>query len=131
MGGSARRVDDGWCRGVARRRSVRRRGGSKVGAAPRPVDGPAITHSHVAVLESRLDRGDPGDAHQPETRRAMARALAEQIEILRSARADLAALSDAPAWAAYEEGPWPVPHDPIFDFTTTPPGLEWLDRLAR
>jgi hypothetical protein len=98
---------------------------------PRPLDGPAITDGRVAVLESRLDRGEPGDAHQPQHRGAMARALADQVEILRSARAAAAALTDPPAWAAYERGPWPVPHDPIFDFTSTPEGFEWLDRIAQ
>jgi hypothetical protein len=99
---------------------------------PRPLAGPAITDGRVAVLESRLDRGEPGDAHQPELRRAMARALAEQVDLLRArSAAALAALADPPAWAAYERGPWPMPHDPIFDFTTTPAGFEWLDRLAQ
>lgn len=27
--------------------------------------------------------------------------------------------------------PWPTPHDPVFDFTTTPPEYAWLDSLAR
>jgi len=43
----------------------------------------------------------------------------------------MAALAEPPAWADYEGGPWPVPHDPIFDFTTTPAGFTWLDRLAQ
>jgi len=43
---------------------------------------------------------------------------------------DVERLAAATAWAAYEGGPWPVPHDPIFDFTTTPTGFEWLDAVA-
>jgi hypothetical protein len=98
---------------------------------PRPLDGPASTDGLVAVLESRMERGEPGDAHQPAVRRAMAQALANQVAILRAARLEMAALAEPPAWAAYEGGPWPVPHDPIFDFTTTPDGFAWLDRLAQ
>jgi len=98
---------------------------------PRPLDGPASTDGLVAVLESRLERGQPGDAHQPAIRRALAHSLAEQVEILRAARSELAALEDPPAWADYEGGPWPVPHDPIFDFRATPADFAWLDRLAQ
>ncbi len=40
-----------------------------------------------------------------------------------------AALSDGRQ--GYEHGPWPQPHDPILDFTTTPPAFTWLADLAR
>lgn len=40
-------------------------------------------------------------------------------------------LAHPPAWVNYEAGPWPEPHDPIFDFTVTPPGVQWLDQLAQ
>lgn len=61
----------------------------------------------------------------------MTRSLAEQITILRSVSAPDSGLLKPPAWADYSNGPWPVPHDPIFDFTTTPVGFEWLDRIAQ
>lgn len=35
-----------------------------------------------------------------------------------------------PAWCRYQAGPWPTPHDPVFDFTGTPDGYAWLDRFA-
>jgi Phosphotransferase enzyme family len=98
---------------------------------PTPLDGPVAAGSRVVVLESRLDRGAVGDAHQPVVRGSMAGALAAQVEILRVVPAATSPLADPPAWVAYERGPWPVPHDPIFDFTVTPPGFEWLDRVAQ
>ena len=85
----------------------------------------------VVVLESWLDAGEVGDAHQPAVRQAMASALAEQVDLLRGVPAAASPLADPPAWIRYEGGPWPVPHDPIFDFTHTPPGHAWLDHLAR
>lgn len=36
----------------------------------------------------------------------------------------------APAWARYQQGPWPVPHDPIFDFTSRSERFGWVDELA-
>ena len=54
----------------------------------------------------------------------MAQALLEQIRILRSVPELRSGLLKPPAWAAYDQGPWPIPHDPIFDFTTTPVGYE-------
>jgi hypothetical protein len=33
---------------------------------PLPVDGPAVTAGRVAVLESLLDAGTPGNAHEPD-----------------------------------------------------------------
>lgn len=97
---------------------------------PRPVDDPVTWDSRVITLESWQDPGDLADARQPAIRRAIARALAEQVRILRSVQADALA-EDRPAWTRYEGGPWPVPHDSFFDFTVTPPGYEWLGPLAR
>ena len=97
---------------------------------PAPLDGPVEVDSRVVLLEALLDRGERGDAHHAATRRAMARALAEQISILRSVPPLQSGLLKPPAWAAYHNGPWPKPHDPIFDFSTTPVGFEWLDHLA-
>jgi hypothetical protein len=61
----------------------------------------------------------------------MAQALAQQLTILRAVPALRSHLLKPPAWADYNNGPWPVPHDPLFDFTTTPVGFEWLDHLAQ
>lgn len=43
---------------------------------PSPLDGPLEVDGHVVVLETRLERGERGDAHQAAARRAMAQALA-------------------------------------------------------
>jgi Phosphotransferase enzyme family len=98
---------------------------------PVPLDGPVAAGSQVVLVESRLDRGQVGDAHQADIRRSMAQTLARHLELLRAVPATSSPLVDPPAWVDYEGGPWPVPHDPIFDFTVTPPGFQWLDRLAQ
>jgi hypothetical protein len=97
---------------------------------PEPLDGPATTDGLTAVIETLLTDGEPGNGHQPSTRRAMAHSLFEQLELLRGAAVD-GLVAGAPAWSHYELGPWPQPHDPIFDFTTTPQAFTWLDDLAR
>ena len=97
---------------------------------PSPLDAPVEVDGHVVLLEALLDRGERGDAHHAVTRRAMAQALSEQIRILRSVPGLQSSLVKPPAWAAYDHGPWPIPHDPIFDFTATPVGFEWLDHIA-
>jgi hypothetical protein len=97
---------------------------------PAPLDGPVEVEGHVVVLEALLDGGVRGDAHIATTRQAMARALSEQIRILRSIPELQSRLLTPPGWADYARGPWPTPHDPIFDFTTTPGGFEWLDHIA-
>ena len=97
---------------------------------PEPLDGPATTDGLTAVVETLCSDGPPGNSHEPTTRRAMAHALFEQLELLRGAPV-AGLVAGAPAWAHYEHGPWPQPHDPIFDFTTTPPAFTWLDDLAR
>lgn len=97
---------------------------------PTPLDGPAVTDGRVAVIETLLDVGETGDIRQDATRRAAAASLAQQVALLRDLSAFAAALTDPPAWARYRDGPWPVPHDSIFDFTDTPAGFGWLDDLA-
>ena len=98
---------------------------------PTPLNGPAATGGLTATTETWLDDGVPGDAHRPATRRAVARSLAEQVELLRALPAvHRDALRHPPAWAVYQGGPWPTPHDPVFDFTTTPLEHAWIDELA-
>jgi Phosphotransferase enzyme family len=97
---------------------------------PRPIGEPAATAGHVVVLETFLDRGRLADAHRPQVRRSMAWALAQQVVLLKDVRADILA-TGKPAWAAHEHGPWPTPHDPLFDFTRTPRQYRWIDQLAR
>ena len=97
---------------------------------PAPLDGPVEMDGHIVLLESLLDLGERGDAHSAVTRQAMVRGLSEQIDILRPFPQLQSHLVTPPGWAAYASGPWPTPHDPIFDFTATPVGFEWLDHIA-
>ncbi len=95
----------------------------------RVLDGPSSTDGVIAVVEERLTCTSTGSGHDPEARRAMATALATQIDALRGMDgSDL--VQGQPAWADWSAGAWPVPHDPIFDFTTPVPGFEWVDELA-
>jgi Phosphotransferase enzyme family len=97
---------------------------------PRPLDGPATTDGRTAIVETLLERGGSGDAHDASTRRAIARSLAAHVDMLRGVDAD-ALVPGAPGWAVYQHGPWPVPHDPVFDFSSSPVQYGWLDELAR
>ncbi len=97
---------------------------------PALLDGPAATDGVMAVVETLLEHGEPGNGHDPDVRRAIACALHAQLEPLRDFPADDLAVG-APAWSRYANGPWPRPHDPIFDFSTTPHGYTWLDDVAR
>src|SRR4051794_12394296 len=98
---------------------------------PEPVDGPVIRGEHVVTIDTVLEHGAPADARVPEIRRAFARAFVEHIRILRNVDHLAARLPTGPAWTRYGDGPWPVPHDPIFDFTSTPAQWRWLDAFAR
>jgi hypothetical protein len=98
---------------------------------PEPVDGPARRGEHVVTIETLLERGEPADGRIPEVRRALAGAFVEHIRVLRAVGHLGPRLPAGPAWTRYEDGPWPVPHDPIFDFTTTPAEWAWLDAFAR
>jgi Ser/Thr protein kinase RdoA (MazF antagonist) len=97
--------------------------------APTVLDGPTITRGVVAVVEERLTCTSTGAPHAEATRAAMAGGLARQIELLRAV--DGSALIDGrPAWADWDSGAWPEPHDSIFDFTTQVAGYEWIDTTA-
>ena len=95
---------------------------------PLPLQGPVLIDGRAVTAEQLLTAGERADAHEPGVRRSMARGLAEQVALLQ--RLLPIGLGSPPAWAAYENGPWPTPHDPIFDFRTTPAGFDWLDELA-
>jgi Ser/Thr protein kinase RdoA (MazF antagonist) len=96
---------------------------------PRPVHGPITVDDRTLVVETLMTGGRWRDARQPAVRQALAAALARQVELLRSVPA-APLRAGAPAWARYEQGPWPAPHDPFFDFRRTPDGWAWLDDLA-
>ncbi|MBM7786857.1 phosphotransferase [Tenggerimyces flavus] len=95
----------------------------------RVLDGPSSTDGVFAIVEERLTCTPTGSPHEPAVRGAMAAALAAQINALRGMDgADL--VQGGPAWSDWSVGAWPVPHDPIFDFTVPVPGYEWVDELA-
>lgn len=103
---------------------------------PTPVDGPAEVDGRIVSVQSLLSGGVVAEARRPDVRRAMTASLADQVLRLRAVPggADrLAARLGAagPAWTRYADGPWPRPHDPIFDFRVTPSGWEWIDDEAR
>jgi hypothetical protein len=98
---------------------------------PRPIAGPAARDGHAVTVQSFLGRGAVPDAREPRVRRLFAASLAEHVDLLRGLPPDLVArLGPGPAWTRYRGGPWPVPHDPIFDFSRTPDGWDWLDAYA-
>jgi Ser/Thr protein kinase RdoA (MazF antagonist) len=98
---------------------------------PRPIAGPVRRDGQVVTVQSFLGGGTQPDAQQPQVRRLFAASLAEHVDLLRGLDQDLVArLGPGPAWTRYHNGPWPVPHDPIFDFSRTPAGWEWLDAFA-
>ncbi len=97
---------------------------------PVPISGPDRFGELVLSAETLTDDGEPADGRDPLTRRAIAAGLARHIELLRPHPELMASVGKGPAWNRYEDGPWPVPHDPIFDFSDTPAGYGWLDEVA-
>jgi aminoglycoside phosphotransferase (APT) family kinase protein len=96
---------------------------------PEPLDGPVTTGGLTATIEGYLAAGTPGDGHDPAVRQALATSLARQIEILHTVAAGSAL--DPPAWARWRSGPWPEPHDPLFDFSRSSMRWRWVDDFAR
>lgn len=97
---------------------------------PTPLDGPARTDGRLATIETLLDAGATGDIRRDGKRRAAAASLAAQVALLAELPVAAAELRHPPAWARYRDGPWPTPHDSVFDFTQTPVGFEWVADLA-
>ena len=95
---------------------------------PEPISGPLPFGLGLATVEAFVDEGEFADAHQPEIRREMARALAWMIE-LSSEVPDVEELSRG--WKLPpDRGLWPVPHNALFDFEATAAGAEWIDEIA-
>lgn len=93
---------------------------------PVPLAGPDEVDGRVLTAETLLV-GEQPNGRDPGIRRLLADGLARHIEILR-ARPDLVGRAGSgPSWCRYQGGPWPVPHDTIVDFRSTPAGFEWLD----
>lgn len=99
-----------------------------------PVAGPvaraAPFRGVVLSAERLLVRGAAGDARKPTVRRSLAEGLAEQVRVLRRDPALVTRAGRGPAWCRFHDGPWPEPHDSIFDFSRTPPDFAWLNDFA-
>jgi len=104
---------------------------------PQPLAGPDEVAGHVLVAETLLSTGRAPDGREPVMRRLLARGLAQHVDLLRQVTFEdlgstlVSGAGNGPSWCRYQHGPWPVPHDPIVDFTSCPPGYEWLDDFAR
>lgn len=90
---------------------------------------PRITSGIPMVVEQLLGPSSTGNPHDPRSVGAMVSGLARQIRLLSDVDGE-ALNRGRPAWADWETGAWPRPHDPIFDFTAPAPGYEWVDRRA-
>jgi hypothetical protein len=98
--------------------------------APCPIRDTTEFEGLILTTESLVTAGSPASARVPAVRRALAEGLASHVAILRSRPELVASVGFGPAWCRYQDGPWPVPHDPIFDFSETPTGYRWLDTYA-
>jgi hypothetical protein len=61
----------------------------------------------------------------------LAEGLARHIKVLRDQPALVHRAGPGPSWCQYHDGPWPVPHDTMVDFRSTPDGFEWLDAFGQ
>ncbi len=89
-------------------------------AGPEPVDGRMLR-------AETLIEGTTPDGNDPANRMLLAQGLVEHIRILGRHPQVVRRAGPGPSWCQYRSGPWPVPHDSIVDFRSTPAGFEWLD----
>jgi hypothetical protein len=95
-----------------------------------PLAGPEEVRGVVLTAET-LVAGQIPDGRVPANRLLLAGGLARHIDVLRD-RPDLARRAGpGPSWCQYQAGPWPVPHDTLVDFRSTPCGFEWLDAFGQ
>jgi hypothetical protein len=96
---------------------------------PRPIAGPIRLGPAWATVEELDDRGTRADAHDPAVRRELARVLAQLVDVAKP-------FASSPAFG----GAWftslpntqifPRTHSPLFDFSATASGAEWIEDLA-
>ena len=98
---------------------------------PQPLSGPDEVDGRVVTIETLVSGGAAPDGRAPGVRALLARGLAGHVELLRQDPALRERAGPGPSWCRYQHGPWPVPHDPIVDFSSCPPGYAWLDAYAR
>ena len=97
---------------------------------PVPLAGPDEVEGRVLTAETLIE-GEVPDGRDPTTRRLLAEGLVRHIELLRGQPELRRGAGAGPSWCRYQAGPWPVPHDTIVDFRSTPSGFEWLDTHGR
>lgn len=95
-----------------------------------PLAGPDLLEDHVLTAETLIEGSAP-DGRDPAHRLLLAEGLARHIDILRDQTDLVSRAGTGPSWCQYESGPWPVPHDTLVDFRTTPSGFEWLDTFGQ
>lgn len=98
---------------------------------PEPLSGPDQAAGGVLTIEAAITGGAAPDGRAPGIRPLLAAGLVQHIELLRGYPHLLEQAGSGPSWCQYQQGPWPVPHDPIVDFSTTPDEYAWLDAYAR
>lgn len=98
---------------------------------PGPLSGPDEVDGRVLTIETLLGEGAVPDGRDPSNRRLLAAGLARHIDLLRGQTDLIQRAGSGPSWCHYQAGPWPVPHDPIVDFRSTPNGYAWLDAYAQ
>ena len=95
-----------------------------------PLAGPEEVDGHVLTAESMIV-GTAPDGRDPAHRLLLAEGLARHIEILRDHPDVVRRAGPGPSCCHYQAGPWPVPHDTLVDFRSTPAGFEWLDEFGQ
>src|SRR3954462_5574860 len=95
-----------------------------------PLAGPEELEGHVLTAET-LIVGTTPDGRDPAHRLLLAEGLARHIEILRNEPGFVHRAGAGPSWCQYQAGPWPIPHDNLVDFRSTPTGFEWLYIVGR
>jgi hypothetical protein len=97
---------------------------------PTPLLEPTPLGRGTATAEAYMAEGDYRDAHDPVVRRALARALARQIELTRTF-VNTEGMRDRQAGEAKpSDRLWGKPHSALFDFDATAAGAEWIDEIG-
>jgi len=94
-----------------------------------PLVEPDTSGEHTLTAEDLIVGRTP-DGHDPTSRLLLAEGLARHIDILRHQPDLIGRAGRGPSWCHYQDGPWPVPHDTLVDFESTPDGYGWLDDFA-
>lgn len=95
-----------------------------------PLAGPDEVEGRILTAETLID-GHAPDGRVPANRLLLAEGLARHIDILRDHSDLVRRAGPGPSWCQYQSGPWPVPHDTLVDFRSTPAGFEWLDAYGQ